>query len=401
MNTTFSTGMASGTAGRAAGRDAASEALAAHSANRVDFCQVFSSATYTHEDVVEGVRSVVDADTLILGCSSSGEFTEARTESGSVALALVTSDTVSFSAGIGIGLRTDVEAAVRDAVRGLPTVVPGKPYQSAIILHDGLSGVGEELTALARRELGDDVLLVGGSAGDDLAMDETVVSVNGTVANDAVAIALIAADRPMAAGSHHGHEPISDSHEVTRASGNVVHELDGDPAFDVWLEDVSSHASSDVDGVESLGDDETLTRLLTRYEFGIDVGDEHKIRWPGPTSTTDGPLEFAMTVPEGSVVRVMGSDREEQLESVRQAGRAAEESLARTDTGTEIAGAFVYDCVCRDAILGDEFPDAVAALHDELGVPFVGFETYGEICVQPGELSGYHNTTAVVLTIPP
>lgn len=400
MNTTFSTGMATGADGSAAGQAAASDALADLAAGRVDFCQVFSSAAYDHRTVVAGVRSVVDDGTLIVGCSAAGEFTETRTRSGSVALALVSSDTVSFSAGIGTGLGADVAGAVRDAVRGLPTVVPDKPHQSAIVLHDGLSGVGEELTAHARRELGDDVLLVGGSAGDDLEMDETVVSVDDTVANDAVAIALVAAERPMAAGRHHGHEPISRPREVTRSSGNVVHELDGESAFGVWLDDVRAHAGSDVDGLD-LNDDETLARLLTQYEFGIDVGGDHKIRWPGSTSTTDGPLEFAMTIPVGSVLRVMGSDREEQLESVRRAGRAAEESLALTDGSAQIAGVFVYDCVCRDAILGDEFPDAVAALHDELGVPFVGFETYGEICVQPGELSGYHNTTAVVLTIPP
>lgn len=66
-----------------------------------------------------------------------------------------------------------------------------------------------------------------------------------------------------------------------------------------------------------------------------------------------------------------------------------------------LAGAVVFDCICRNLILKDDFKTAIAGIHEELGnVPLAGFETYGEIALDAGDLSGFHNTTTVVLAFP-
>ena len=40
-------------------------------------------------------------------------------------------------------------------------------------------------------------------------------------------------------------------------------------------------------------------------------------------------------------------------------------------------------------------------IHDGLGgAPIAGFETYGEIAMDLGQSSGFHNTTTVVLAFP-
>ena len=61
----------------------------------------------------------------------------------------------------------------------------------------------------------------------------------------------------------------------------------------------------------------------------------------------------------------------------------------------------MFDCICRNLILRDGFKDAVTAMSEELGnVPIAGFETYGEIALDAGDMSGFHNTTSVVLAFP-
>jgi methyl-accepting chemotaxis protein len=61
----------------------------------------------------------------------------------------------------------------------------------------------------------------------------------------------------------------------------------------------------------------------------------------------------------------------------------------------------VFDCICRNLILGPRFAAAVQSIAAELGnVPVAGFETYGEIALDAGDMSGFHNTTTVVLTFP-
>jgi hypothetical protein len=52
-------------------------------------------------------------------------------------------------------------------------------------------------------------------------------------------------------------------------------------------------------------------------------------------------------------------------------------------------------------ILDDRFTVAVKSTAHELGdVPLAGFETYGEIALDAGDMSGFHNTTTVVLALP-
>ncbi len=59
------------------------------------------------------------------------------------------------------------------------------------------------------------------------------------------------------------------------------------------------------------------------------------------------------------------------------------------------------DCICRNLILGPEFVSAVRGISEELGgAPLAGFETYGEIALDVGDMSGFHNTTSVVLAFP-
>jgi methyl-accepting chemotaxis protein len=97
------------------------------------------------------------------------------------------------------------------------------------------------------------------------------------------------------------------------------------------------------------------------------------------------------------VLRVMESPKEGQIISARKAAEAA----IKASRGAKIAGAIVFDCVCRAVILGDDFSKAVAGIKDVIGnVPLIGFETYGEIAMELGQLSGFHNTTTVVLLIP-
>lgn len=88
----------------------------------------------------------------------------------------------------------------------------------------------------------------------------------------------------------------------------------------------------------------------------------------------------------------MHSPADDQIVPARDTAAAAIQ-----DAPGDVAGAFIHDCACRSIVLGDDFDEAVNVIDEELGVPFSGFETYGELCMERGQMSGYHNTTSVVL----
>ncbi|WP_117365519.1 FIST N-terminal domain-containing protein [Natrarchaeobaculum sulfurireducens] len=405
LSTQFGSGIAAGDDGFEVGKQAATRAAAKlESDGRVDFGQVFCSPTYDYEAVLEGIRSVVGEDVDLIGASSSGEFTEEASSNGGVTVALVASDTIRFFTGVGTDLSGGVAAAVNEAIDSLPASVEGYPHRSAIVLHDGLAGVGDQVAVATQRRLGHDVSLVGGSAGDDLAMEATHVFCNETVAGDAVVVGLLASKTPTTVSVDHGHTPISEPLTVTQSDGGRVLELDGKPAFEAWREVVEPYLTErgrnvDFDALEN--DSRELLDLLTEFEFGIEEGrgasdDGYKIRWPGLALTTAGHFEFPVGVPDGTKLRVMHSPKPDQIESARNTAREAVTNAGRS----EIAGGFVYDCACRSIILEDSFGEAVDAMADELEVPFTGIETYGELCMERGQLSGFHNTTSVVMLLP-
>ena len=134
--------------------------------------------------------------------------------------------------------------------------------------------------------------------------------------------------------------------------------------------------------------------FLLRFEAALDCGNELKVRAP-LSRQRDGSIAFACGIPEGSAIRITESEAEDQVRSARTAAVRSRQQIP----GRKVAGALVFDCICRNLILGDAFGRAVGEVVEVLGgAPIAGFETYGEIALNAGDFSGFHNTTTVVLS---
>lgn len=358
------------------------------------FVLVFASTAQPLAQVMPIFVEAFSAD-RVLGASTAGEFTESSVAKSAVS-AIAVAGPFELHAGIGHDLKASPEQAVATAVASLPREVEGMPHRTAVLLLDPLAGVSEEATLLAAAALDPEasIPLAGGAAGDDLAMTTTWVACGNEVATDAVVVATIHSRHRLGIGVDHGHVALSDPLSVTKAEGATVHEIDGRPAWEVWAEKTKASAAERGVDPDQLTDDQ-LGGYLLRYEAGLASGDSMKIRAPLSRSD-DGSLGFACGIAEGSVIRITESEPSRQVESAREAARRARSALDRPP-----AGAIVFDCICRNLILGDEFDAAVRGMSEELGgVPLAGFETYGEIALDVGDMSGFHNTTTVVLALP-
>lgn len=333
----------------------------------------------------------------VLSATTSGELTEGGETRGGAAALAVGGD-YRVHGGLGLGLAADPERAVADALRGVPRAVDGFPHCTAFVLVDALAGTGEEATLLAAEALGPDAQIAGGAAGDDLAMKVTSVGLGDRVVTDAIAIVLLFSKAPLGIGVAHAHAPISPPLRVTDASGSVVRTIEGRPAWEVWREHTRDRARATGVDVDALAPADAGEHLL-RYEAGLPIGGEtgaYKIRAPlavGP----DGAISFACGIARGAQLRVTESSPEGQLSAARRAATMARDRLG----GARPAGAVVFDCICRRLILDARFEEAVLSIGATLGgVPLAGFETYGEIAMRVGDLSGFHNTTSVVVAFP-
>lgn len=395
MSTHFGTGISVGSDGREAAKAAVSQAKSRLEGKEIHLAIVYTSSKYDYKQVVETVRTATDNAPLI-GCSTSGEFTEKSVLTESVAVGLLSSDDTIFYLSLATGLNEDPLESVNRAVAELPKEVEGHPKLAAIMLHDGLVGKGEECVLSAAAAFGTDIKFVGGSAADDLKFEATPVFVNDRIETNAVAICLMASKHEMFTSVKHGHKPLSGELTVTRANDNVLYEVDGRPAWDVWKEQTSVAAKELGIDVNTISEASEVGSFLIRFELGLATDlDEYKVRVP-LSKNDDGSLNFACTIAEGAKFRIMQSPEKDQIEAAR---TAAERAMAQSN-GAEIAGALVFDCCCRGIILGDNFAKGIDAIKSEIGdIPLLGWETYGEICMDPGQFSGYHNTTTVVSLI--
>lgn len=330
---------------------------------------------------------------VVVGASTAGEFTEVGASRGGASIFALAGE-FEAHAVLRRGLRGDVEGCVQGLVEALPRAHPRLPHASALLLLDALAGTGEEATLLVGALLGIETQLAGGAAGDDLKMQTTWVGLGAEVAEDAAVLVRLFSARPLGLGVFHAHQPFAGPLRVTRASGNVVYEIDGQNAWEVWKRETRSRALAVGLDPETLSPEE-VGGFLLRYEAGLKSGEEHRIRAP-LSRDGQGALHFACGMPLGTEFYITESGPAPQLQSAREAARRARGAIPG-----EVAGALVFDCICRALLLGDRFSDAVQAISGELGgAPLAGFETYGEIALDAGDFSGFHNTTSVVLAFP-
>ncbi len=346
---------------------------------------VFSSTEYPLAEVAALVADRV-GDTPVIGCSTSGEVaTSGPTESG---LAIWALGGPGFEAAARLGqgspdgLRDAAAAAARsveDLDDGLASVL--------VLLADGLCGDQVEVVRGAYGVAGAAVPLVGGCAGDDLAMQRTEQLFGDSVVTNAVVAAAIRSDAPVGIGVAHGWREVGEPMLVTGSRGVVVETLDDRPALDVYLDAFDAPAS--------VRDDEAaFVEFAVVRPLGIVRRDRTEIRYVSGADYAARTLTCIAEVPPGAAAHLMEGDVDTVLRATDAACQAALDGL----DGRDPIGLLVFDCVARRAVLEDtgirREVDRVAEVSG--GVPVAGFYTYGEIARTRGA-GGFHNQTLVVV----
>ncbi len=335
-------------------------------------------------------------NTTVVGTSTAGQFTDAG-EHADAAVVWAIGGALKAHAHMANGLYDSPADAVARVAAGAGPSDEGYPYRTALVFIDGMAGNGEEVTLMLSGQLGPEVKLAGGAAADNFAMHSSWVATGDRVAEDGIVLAVIDSAAPLGIGVRHGHKALSQPLTVTRADHNIVREIEGRPAWDVWLDQTRERARELGIDADTLQTPDEVFDFLNRFEAGLTVGESYKLRVP-LARDDGGALRFGCGVPEGTVLRVMESNHEAQIASAGEAAREASERIGGSDN---LAGALVFDCSCRKTILADDFWRGVEAMRDALGgAGMAGFETYGEIAMDPEATSGFHNTTTVVLALP-
>jgi hypothetical protein len=332
--------------------------------------------------------------TAFFGCSTAGEITERGLTRGNLAAMVVSSDETAISLSVTEGVKANPAEAARRlcadfAAQMKSASAKGLSMSTSVLLVDGLNGAGECVVNEVLSATRSFQQVVGGAAGDDGAFAATKVGARGKATTDSAAVLHTFSRKPWGVGVDHGLKPNSSRMRVTRASANVVQQIDGRPAFDVYKEFAARR------GVDLTP--QNAGPFLIANELGIHVFDElRRARAPLKVGA-DGSLTCAADIPEGASVSILDGEPGSMVAAARRAAEEARKNLA----GAQAAGVLLFDCVCRGMILDGRFGQEIEAVRSIFpGVPVAGLLTYGEIARFKGRLDGWHNTTAVVAAIP-
>lgn len=344
---------------------------------------LFGAPSSGYEHALSDLRNKYPA-TPIIGCSTAGEICDVDVYDESlvatavrfehteieIALATVSSADDSYQAGTQLAKQ-----------------LTNPRLSHVMVFSDGLNVNGTQLTSGLRDNLPSQVAVTGGLAGDGDRFKNTMIYSGHDVAiNQIVAMGFYGDRLQVGYGSLGGWDSFGPLRRVTRAEGNVLYELDGQPALDLYKRYLGEHASA-----------LPSSALLFPLALHEDGAHDSVVRTILSVDEVHGSMTFAGDIPQEAKVRLMKANFDRLIDG---AAGAAHAGLSKLKSQTPQL-AVLISCVGRKLVLKQRVEEEVESVRNVLGPQPVltGFYSYGEICPH-GEVGKceLHNQTMTVTT---
>ncbi len=353
-----------------------------------DVVILFAAPTYNHTQLLQTLKKTC-RPTLLMGCSSAGEFTSTTHGEGMASAVALRSSEMKFSLGVGRQLSQHSQKAaeaVASSFRGITDDT--YRYHAAIVLADALAGVTDSLVEGLTLLTDGSYQFFGGGAGDNALFSHTPVFYDTEVLSNAVVALEIRSHKPLGIGVQHGWRPASERMQVTGVDGMHLISLDERPAVQAFQD----HATATG---QTFSLDDPLSFFLHNV-IGIDIGSGHKLRVPLAVDD-DGSILCAAEIPPNSFIHIMSTSNASATEAAAYATSTALQRLY----GSKPAVALFFDCVATRLRTGKAFEIELDTVKKTLApAAYVGCNSHGQIARTEGQFSGFHNCNAVVCVIP-
>ncbi|NET31856.1 MAG: hypothetical protein F6K19_07615 [Cyanothece sp. SIO1E1] len=323
----------------------------------------------------------------LIGGTTDGEISSMLGfEQDSLVLMVFCSEQVEIRAGMGRNVAQAPLSAAKQAVEracaGNPSNICTADIQLCLAIPDGITHDSAASLASLKQVLGANIPIVGGTAGDHARYQQTYQFCHTEVESDAIAILLFSGPLRVSYGVASGWQPVGRQGRATKVDGNLVYEIDGQPALAFYHNYLGGLSPS------------------SHYPLAVfdAEGKQFYLRSPLASDAKSGSVSFFGGVPAGAIVQITEASSEKILSAV-----AASVSQAMNSyTGTQPAAALFFSCEARRHLLGtrakEEYLIAKSLLPEAL--PSCGFYAYSELA--PLKVQGesqMHNETFVTLVL--
>jgi hypothetical protein len=323
---------------------------------------------------------------VVVGCSTAGEITGTLVQDASISVAVARfTHTCLRSAAITIRGAADSY----DAGQRLAQALQAPDLRAVFVLSDGLHVNGTPLVDGIGNHLGAGVAVTGGLAGDGSRFGETWTLHGAQLADQCIlAVGFYGDHVRVSHGCEGGWSDFGPERLITRSEGNVLYELDGKPALELYRTYLGERAQ----GLPG------TALLFPLSVHGEGVGQDKLVRTILGIDEATQSLTFAGDVPQGAMARLMRANTDKLIDS---AGQAAREAVHDTHHASDSLVISV-SCVGRRLVLGERTEEEVETVVQGApqGAAHIGFYSYGEICpASHGKPSELHNQTMTVTVI--
>ncbi len=374
-----------------AGQEAVREVLKKMAGCKPDLLLLFSSIGHDLPKLISGIESLSESVPLC-GCTGAGIITGDGSDEAthSIALMALSTKRLNIVPFMYTGLADNPEKiGMKIAGRVCDEKIQNHERALVFLFADGLTINADAVYRGMLEVLPGHIDVVGGTAGNDFQPGKTYQFYNGRVMSDSVCGVLLYGDFNYRIGVTHGSKPVGLFRTITRARGNVICEIDGQPALNILKEFIGAERVQDIG--------QTLNLFELGEEFpGQGYSGNILNRAIIGVEESVGGIRLAVEIPEGAKVRITRRDLDLVLKRTREMAEAMTSLLREPGNATY----FYFNCSGRGSYLFGDPEQDVDTLKQSLAPDsnMIGFFTFGEFA-PINKRNYFHNYTGVLVGI--
>ncbi|MCM8782840.1 MAG: FIST C-terminal domain-containing protein [Candidatus Omnitrophica bacterium] len=334
---------------------------------------LFSSPEFASSNLLKTL-CIYLPQTPIVGATTLGVLSRSQIHRHSLAICLISSDNLKISTAVVKDIsKKDAFLAGQDLGAKLLEDFKGQKRDFVMLFCDGLLKEGSRLIHGLQEKLGTSFPIAGASASDNLKFKQTYIYYNDELLNDAAVGVLFGGKIVFNLSSRHGWRPLGKARTVTQSEGNILKEIDNQPAINLYQD----YFAKDITLLKR-----DLKYISTLYPIGIYLeGEEEYLLRNIHSIEEDGSLVCQGDVPPKSTVRLMIGTKDSCLSASLQ---ATEELVKGFNIPTVIKKnmdiVLIFDSASRYALLRRAAEEELKIVQNTVSkdVPILGLYTYGE-----------------------
>lgn len=333
-------------------------------------------------DLFKEVKEMYPDGHLVFG-STSGEIIDTRVYDESITLTAIEFENTSFKiVNRNIKQSKSITTLGAEIMQGFPK----ENLQHLFIVSDGSFVNGSSLIAGIESAKDKKITLTGGLCGDGARFEKTLASYNeNPKEGEVIAIGFYGDNLEVSYANYGGWLPFGPQRTITKSIGNVLYEIDGQPALDLYKKYLGEKAKELPQAallfplnVWEIGDTEPLVRTI------LNIDEE------------SNSMVLAGDVPVNSKVQLMMSSVDDITEGASQAAKYA---MRNRKKKPELA--ILVSCVGRKLVMNQRTEEEIEEVIDVIGAQakVTGFYSYGEMAPFAGQKKCQLHNQTMTLTL--